>query len=205
MAASIVSEAELGLDSAADRQQNGALTRERHKLEQARQVVAGLIELLQADADNDGCTAHERLDARGHAALIGAIFLANECAQTIMLDVFDRQAHGNRNNLGGPGPLRAPRGEVKLCVPDDQVPHLPSLVGTVYARTSSAGTSLDWPAGAELPKVGEVVYLSSTSAWGVTMVIHERRPGGAIAVQVWLEYVSSARMSVPDGCSSAIH
>ena len=209
MASTIVSEADARLTATADHRQHSGLTlspNELFKLEQATQVGAALLELLQADADNEGVAGHERLDARRRSALINAIALANERTETIVLDLYDRrQAHGNGacpSRLEEP--LRAPRGEVKLCVPDDQVQHLPPRVTGMYCNTTS-NVSMDWPAGAELPKAGEVIYLSSTSAWGVTMVIHECRPGGVIGVEVWIEYVSGARLRVPEGCSSAIH
>lgn len=41
--------------------------------------------------------------------------------------------------------------------------------------------------------MGEVIYLTSTSAWGVAMVIHELLPGGHMRVEVWLEHVHAAR------------
>ena len=208
MAGTIVSEAEACLESAADHRQHSGLTlspSELYKLEQATQVGAALLELLQTDADNEGGAGHERLDARRRSALLSAISLANERVETIVLDLYDRrQAHGSASAVSRLEPLRAPRGEVRLCVPDDQVHHLPARVTGMLCNTSSE-VSVDWPAGAGLPKAGEVIYLSSTSAWGVTMVIHECRPGGAVDVQVWIEYVAAARLRVPDGGSSAIH
>jgi len=203
MAETIVSEADARVAAAADHRQHSGLTlspSELYKLEQATQVGAALLELLQADADNEGCVGHERLDPRRRSALISAISLANERAETIVLDLHDRRLAPS-NTVE---PLRAPRGEVKLCVPGDQVTHLPPKAAGTYCHSTSC-VSLDWPAGAELPKAGEVIYLSSTSAWGVSMVIHECRPGGVIGVEVWIEYLAAARLRVEDGCSSAIH
>jgi hypothetical protein len=75
---------------------------------------------------------------------------------------------------------------VCLCVPEDQKRHLP--------RRHRAA----WPQGAALPRQGEVVYLSSSSAWGVTMVIHELR-NGVLHTEVWLEHVSGSRHMRPTG------
>ena len=41
--------------------------------------------------------------------------------------------------------------------------------------------------------MGEVVYLSSTSAWAVAMVIYELLPGGHMRTEIWLEHVHAAR------------
>lgn len=51
----------------------------------------------------------------------------------------------------------------------------------------------NWPEGAALPRIGEVIYFTSTSAWGVAMLIHELLPGGRLRVEVWLEHVNAAR------------
>lgn len=75
-----------------------------------------------------------------------------------------------------------PNCAVRLCISEDQHAHL------------SHGQVLpSWPAGAPLPRMGEVIYLTSTSAWGVAMVIHELLPGGHMRVEVWLEHVHAAR------------
>ena len=79
--------------------------------------------------------------------------------------------------------------EIRYCVPDDQERHLP--------RRRRHPAVL--PANVPLPRAGEVIYLSSTSAWGVTMVIHEWRSSADLLVQVWLEYVSGARLRRPTG------
>lgn len=76
---------------------------------------------------------------------------------------------------------------VCLCIPEDQKRHLPKRH---RAR---------WPHGTPLPRQGEVIYLSSSSAWGVTMVVHELRAGDKLVIEVWLEHVSSSRHTRPTG------
>jgi hypothetical protein len=75
-----------------------------------------------------------------------------------------------------------PRIEVHLCVPDDQLRHLP--------RRRRAPEYL--PPNAPLPRAGEVVYLSSSSAWGVALVVHEWRSPGELVIKVWLDYVGAS-------------
>lgn len=70
---------------------------------------------------------------------------------------------------------------VHVCIPDDQLANIPSGMAIPA-----------WPAGATLPRTGDVVYLTSTSAWGVMLVIHELVPGG-VRVEVWLEFVAESR------------
>lgn len=72
---------------------------------------------------------------------------------------------------------------VRLCIPDEQLQYLPP-----YGTVPSA-----MPAGSVVPRKGEIVYLSSTSAWTVSLVIHEFLPGGTVRIEVWLEWVGSAR------------
>jgi hypothetical protein len=79
--------------------------------------------------------------------------------------------------------------EIRFCVPDDQEQFLP--------RRRRHPSTL--PGHAPLPRVGEVVYLSSSSAWGVTMVIHEWRSPSRLRVELWLEFVSGGRMRRPTG------
>lgn len=81
--------------------------------------------------------------------------------------------------------------EIKLCVPADQERHLP--------RRSRAPQFL--PATAPLPRQGEVIYLSSTSAWGVELVIHEWLSPRDLHVEVWITHVDSARHRRPTGFS----
>jgi len=78
---------------------------------------------------------------------------------------------------------------VHLCIPEDQKPHLP--------RRRHAPAYL--PANAPIPRQGEVVYLSSSSAWGVAMVIHEWESAEVLRVEVWLEHVTTSRHSRPTG------
>lgn len=87
----------------------------------------------------------------------------------------------SNNTNGGPTSVR-----VCLCVPDDQKRHLPKR------------HRAQWPHGAPIPRTGEVVYLSSTSAWGVSMVIHEPR-GDGLLTEIWLEHVSGSRHLRPTG------
>jgi hypothetical protein len=75
---------------------------------------------------------------------------------------------------------------VCLCVTEDQARYLPRR----HAKM--------WPNGAPLPRQGEVLYLSSSSAWGVTMVVHELR-GHEVVTEVWLEHVGSSRQMRPTG------
>ena len=81
--------------------------------------------------------------------------------------------------------------QVHLCVPDDQEVHLP--------RRRRAPQFL--PKTAPLPRIGEIVYLSSTSAWAVITVIHEWQSPHELRIEVWLEHVGSARMHRPTGFS----
>jgi len=79
--------------------------------------------------------------------------------------------------------------QIHLCVPDDQTRFLP--------KRRRAPAYL--PHNAPLPREGEVIYLSSTSAWGVAMVIHEWRNSHHLVVEVWLEYLQGARARRPTG------
>lgn len=75
-----------------------------------------------------------------------------------------------------------PTCNVRLCIPEDQYVHL------------SHGQAVpSWPEGVPVPRMGEVVYLSSTSAWAVAMVIYELLPGGHMRTEIWLEHVHAAR------------
>jgi hypothetical protein len=60
--------------------------------------------------------------------------------------------------------------------------------------------TFDLPPGVPLPGRGDVLYLSSTSAWAVDTVVFERRAGGRMAVQLWLVYVGAARAARPEQC-----
>lgn len=81
--------------------------------------------------------------------------------------------------------------EVHLCIPDDQQQHLPAR------RRAPALLPRDVP----MPRTGEVIYLSSTSAWVVRMVIHEWRNAFELRIEVWLEWVGSARHARAPGFS----
>jgi hypothetical protein len=89
-------------------------------------------------------------------------------------------------------PEREPRGsqperdlhiKVHFCIPDDQSPHMP--------KRRRAPVNL--PAQAPLPRVGEFVYLSSTSGWVVTHLVHEWRSAHDLRIEIWLDHVGGAR------------
>jgi hypothetical protein len=75
-----------------------------------------------------------------------------------------------------------PRIEVHLCVPDDQAKHMP--------KRRRAPSYL--PLLAPLPRRGETVYLSSTSAWLVEHVIHEWLTPIDLRIEVWLTFAAGA-------------
>jgi hypothetical protein len=87
--------------------------------------------------------------------------------------------------------MTEPTVTIHLCVPDDQERHLP--------KRRRAPPYL--PPGVPLPRVGEVIYLSSTSAWGVELVVHEWRTPTELRIEVWLTHVGSARHLRPPGFS----
>lgn len=70
-----------------------------------------------------------------------------------------------------------------ICIPDDQAWHLPKR------RRAPHTLPLDVP----VPRVGDVIYLSSTSAWLVNMRIYEWRGPQDLRIELWLEWVGSAR------------
>lgn len=74
-----------------------------------------------------------------------------------------------------------------FCVPEDQEFFLPK-------RRRAPG---HLPPEAPLPRTGEYVYLSSSSAWQVMSVIHEWRSEVDLHIECWLEYVGSARHRRP--------
>jgi hypothetical protein len=82
-----------------------------------------------------------------------------------------------------------PSMRIHLCVPDDQKAHLP--------RRRRAPAFL--PPGAPLPRTGEIIYLSSSSAWGVEMVIHEWLSPVDLRIEIWITYVGSSRSRRPPG------
>ncbi len=73
--------------------------------------------------------------------------------------------------------------QIHLCIPDEQERHLP------VRRRAPQFLPRDVP----MPRTGEVIYLSSTSAWVVRMVIHEWRTAFDLRIELWLEWVGSAR------------
>ena len=81
---------------------------------------------------------------------------------------------------------------VHLCISDEQLMHFPS------------GQAMPtWPAGAPLPHAGEVIYLTSTSAWAVRIVIHEFMRG-SVRTEVHLEWIGAAR-HLRDPRSDCVH
>lgn len=68
-----------------------------------------------------------------------------------------------------------------FCVPDEQETMLP--------RRRRAPRFL--PGNAPLPRVDELVYLSSTSVWRVVRLVHEWRSIHELRIQVWIEYEGS--------------
>ncbi len=97
-----------------------------------------------------------------------------------------RPAHRRAGRL--PRAARAETGrtrlEVHLCVPDEDAPLLPDYMPLGAMRL---------PPGAPIPRVGEILYLSSTSAWCVETVVHEPLSPTSIRVEVWLTRVGAAR------------
>ena len=79
--------------------------------------------------------------------------------------------------------------QVELCVRPDLVPHLPDY--------RAAPTML--PLNAPVPRIGEIIYLSSTSAWMVYMVIHEYLSANELHIEVWIDWVGAARHMRPEG------
>jgi hypothetical protein len=76
-----------------------------------------------------------------------------------------------------------------FCIPDDQERFLPGR------RRAPRHLPPDAP----MPRVGEIVYLSSSSAWLVVSVIHEWRNLRELRVEIWLEHVGAARLRRPLG------
>jgi hypothetical protein len=74
--------------------------------------------------------------------------------------------------------------EVLLCIPEDQRMHLPP-----HTRVPEK-----MPYGVAIPRRHDVVYLTSSSAWVVSCVVHELLEGGrTVQVQVWLEHLGVSR------------
>lgn len=81
--------------------------------------------------------------------------------------------------------------EIHLCVPDDQQRHLP--------KRRLAPSRL--PAQMPVPRQGDVIYLSSTSTWGVEMVIYQWTAPDQLRIEVWLSHVTSSLHARPSGFS----
>lgn len=79
-------------------------------------------------------------------------------------------------------PAQAPSATVvvRLCVGGHDERHIP--------RRRTAPQVL--PNNAPLPRIGEVIYLSSTSAWGVELVIHDWRSADLLHIEVWITHVT---------------
>lgn len=90
-----------------------------------------------------------------------------------------------------PNPFATPSVEIQLCVPDDQERHLP--------KRRRAPQYL--PPTVPLPRQGEVIYLSSSSAWTVELVIHEWRSPTDLRIEVWITHLGGARERRPTGFS----
>mgnify|MGYP000393730267 CR=1 FL=1 len=86
-------------------------------------------------------------------------------------------------------PAACPRIEIHLCVPEDQERHLPKRRRAPHCL----------PLTAPLPRQGEVLYLSSSSAWQVNLVVHEWRSPQDLRIEIWLEWIGSARHARPPG------
>lgn len=83
----------------------------------------------------------------------------------------------------------SPRIEIHMCVADDQERHLP--------KRRRAPRFL--PLMAPLPRVGEVIYLSSSSAWQVDQIVHEWRSPQDLRIELWLVWIGNARHARPPG------
>lgn len=55
------------------------------------------------------------------------------------------------------------------------------------------------PKNAPLPRRGEFVYLTSSSAWRVDKLIHEWHGPHRLHIEVWLEYEGTGRHQRPSG------
>lgn len=71
---------------------------------------------------------------------------------------------------------------VHFCIPDDQEHLLP-------ARRRNPEVL---PPHVPIPRAGEVVYLTRTSAWGVSMVIHKWETPKRLRVELWLVHASGS-------------
>ena len=90
------------------------------------------------------------------------------------LDVVDAAKYA------GPGGALAV--QIHFCVPEHEEHLVPKR----------RRAPLLMPLEAPLPRIGEVVNLSSTSAWSVTMVVHSWQSQRDLRVEVWLEHLGDA-------------
>jgi len=93
------------------------------------------------------------------------------------------------NHTQPPGNSDRVKVRTVFCVPEDQEKFLP--------KRRRAPAHL--PVNAPLPRQGEVVYLSSSSAWAVSMVIHQWHAPTDLCIEVWLVHVATSRDSRPPG------
>lgn len=94
---------------------------------------------------------------------------------------------GSKTTSKGPVTVNPTSMTVHLCVPEDQIRFLPKR------RRAPEMHPRDVP----LPRQGDVVYLSRTSAWHVLMVIFDWLAVDTVRVEVWLEHVSPPRHRAP--------
>lgn len=80
--------------------------------------------------------------------------------------------------------------EMHYCIAEDQQRWMPKR-----RRAPPHMSPRDVP----VPRQGEVVYLSSSSAWGVAMIIHEWHAPNHLRIEVWLEHLASSRQQRPPG------
>jgi hypothetical protein len=78
---------------------------------------------------------------------------------------------------------------VHLCVPDDQARHLP--------KRRRAPESL--PPNVPVPRQGDVIYLSRSSAWGVEVVVYDWLAPDELRIEVWLKHVGTAQQLKESG------
>ncbi len=86
-----------------------------------------------------------------------------------------------------------PVSSVHLCIAEDQLCHFP--------RGQQVPT---WPASAPAPRTGEVVYLTSTTAWAVRIVVHEL-VHGCLRTEVWLDWIGASRHARSPDVTDSVH
>ncbi len=105
------------------------------------------------------------------------------------LDTWSIHMPGNNHHAKPPPAEPRTYVEAHLCVPESQTKYLPKRRRAPHFL----------PPNAPLPRMGEVIYLSSSSAWGVGMVVHQWLSPQHLRVEVWLEHVTSERHMRPTG------